>query len=94
MYTHFFPSYTYSNKMGRELLIKQALYGCVCVSVILFADKFPKCQTLEDKMMFYKTWWTVKKKEDEQKRNDGQKPPPPLLQQEAAAAKKKRSKNE
>lgn len=34
----------------------------MCVSVILFADKFPKCQTLEDKMMFYKTWWTVEKK--------------------------------
>lgn len=43
MYTHFFVRY--SSKMGKKLLINHC--------VISFTDKFPKCQTLEDKMMFY-----------------------------------------
>lgn len=44
MYTHFFPRLFLPTKMGKQLLIKHC--------VISFTDKFPKCQTREDKMIF------------------------------------------
>lgn len=43
--THIFSVCFGESKMGKELLINHC--------VISFTDKFPKCQTREDKMIFY-----------------------------------------
>lgn len=67
MYTHFFFVILLLLVLSAKLYIFQqngqrAINQPLCV--ILFTDKFPKCQTLEDKMMFYEAWWTVQKKNE------------------------------